>query len=1646
MADTFFSNEGENFEFTLPQEEEVTGVDQAPGSVIQDTEEPSFDQPVEVFTEDDALGQNKISVEGADHKALKNHLAAGEDSPGLDNLTVSLLSGDDSQERQTVLGKLSLKKQQMMMSLVNSFIDSRPKDKPATPEEVNRLIQVASRDTDEMFKDPRTLFEKMEAKRLWDESMGTKEILANLSEQQQDGLQVAARDIIAKTASFRNLLEDASEKWKDAGAVSTGLNFLGVITPFVSWYNIQNGTENAPTSSILPGSNIREQIEYLYGLPHEQAAEEAKKAIEDIASRSKLDALHFAGALVGYSNWEEGVDNLVGVADLAGLGASVLNPLLRGIKGLIRLGSSSRRAIEAGDIAAMNGDISEAAKRFVSVNPNLDAKRAVFQVQGIRQSGLIDATDDLMRNTLSIFNPAQVVRGTNASTNIAAMRTNTLIHTLQNQSSELMNTFFTDPVLVRRLERGSAALDEALTDAERLVRQRLGQHNFAVVDVEPRIAENTRFGFDTVQVHLGKMDQTLFESAAQARAYADDIYEFLPGTYTIQPYKDTGRATIVFTQNIDETVYSVRDLLDVQGLPNGHWGFWHAFKGFMRGNEFIFPKDVMTGMRTATLAQSGQRKILEDMARVLNDVENKNEFNRFLTIQRDTPDPSTSNRGTFSNTLSDFSADFTREMGRAPTAKEELAYFTYRQVNDLDYVINNLTAYKNKMRLGLVNLRLDKHLPAEFANRGLEGKQVADVPWDLKWSGGVAVVHEPGLPVEYFRKSFMRERDRSRLQEMMKMERYQVFQLSPAGSREFGQVAAGLRTRPGSNLANTRFIIMRNPETSPIPVQQIPYRPGGHVMYPDGFFVSQGKMRSWTSQNGTVEHVLGGDTNVLHFRTSEQAARYADLLDTYRFHLNSGMGINRRRQWIRDNMPALTFREVESWFAEGGPLDLTAPIVARRIDQTTDDVANYSRHFPGYTREVNDPTNLYNDNPALLFAEQRGESIDTIKEFGSTQNPLFQRQTAELMSPRDTLDRAARMVLNKSSMDDAKIKAAESFLQRYEAILELDETTAAFPLRALFEAPFKQDTAHKALLAEAKAFRRATKQFFNTPNLSQQVWDSFRYTMADQIFARMGQRALDRTSEWSIMKAQNPVQALRSAAFDLTLGLFNPIQAFLQAQTLTHILSVAGPQHGTQALAFVNYSRLARKADPNTAHELGKRMGDMFGFNQQELGEAFLAMRRTNWDYIGREVTTLGDVSDSAIFSGGKVQRAREVARLFFKFGERVNRTAAWGVAYKEWKAQNPTRRLVADSDVQQVLDRADFLAVRMTRASNAAWNDGLASVPTQFLSYQARLAEIYLTPKWTGRTNARYQLTNAEWARGLAGHSMMYGLPIGLFGTTLGFAWEVPEEIKTELMEQGVDMDANKFTQLLEGGVFNMLSSYMTGDDGLALSERWGPGGVSFFKDLMQGDVNKEFFDVLIGPSGKMLGDLIQTLPPAVMSFAHIFSDDPARFHVTKDRVLELARNIRSVKVGNDVYNAIFLNKIISKSGINLDDIDGWTGTFAALTGSVPQTVQDTYRAMDINKALKEHQKEWEREVVKYTKMAMQAEDLDTKAALQQKANDAWLMGGFQPYQARRIMKRIAESHGNLVDHHMRTMRRKSPELLELYMKKMMRREERNQ
>jgi hypothetical protein len=117
---------------------------------------------------------------------------------------------------------------------------------------------------------------------------------------------------------------------------------------------------------------------------------------------------------------------------------------------------------------------------------------------------------------------------------------------------------------------------------------------------------------------------------------------------------------------------------------------------------------------------------------------------------------------------------------------------------------------------------------------------------------------------------------------------------------------------------------------------------------------------------------------------------------------------------------------------------------------------------------------------------------------------------------------------------------------------------------------------------------------------------------------------------------------------------------------------------------------------------------------------------------------------------------------LFFREGEKSTRLGAWHTAFREFREANPTGPISKD-DIGKILQRADLLTVNMSRASNSMLHTGVMSLTTQFLTYQIRLAELFMGSRLgatTGeRTLARLRL--------MTFYSALYGAPsaIGLTG-----------------------------------------------------------------------------------------------------------------------------------------------------------------------------------------------------------------------------------------------------------------------------------------
>jgi hypothetical protein len=90
-------------------------------------------------------------------------------------------------------------------------------------------------------------------------------------------------------------------------------DFLETIIPFKSALNTHDAVSGANTESYLQGSNIRDQLIYLWSLPSHRFQIELEFAVSDIAETNVSDAIMFLNAVKHYRSDDEFLDNTLDI-------------------------------------------------------------------------------------------------------------------------------------------------------------------------------------------------------------------------------------------------------------------------------------------------------------------------------------------------------------------------------------------------------------------------------------------------------------------------------------------------------------------------------------------------------------------------------------------------------------------------------------------------------------------------------------------------------------------------------------------------------------------------------------------------------------------------------------------------------------------------------------------------------------------------------------------------------------------------------------------------------------------------------------------------------------------------------------------------------------------------------------------------------------------------------------------------------------------------------------------------------------------------------------------------------------------------------------------------------------------------------------
>jgi hypothetical protein len=758
---------------------------------------------------------------------------------------------------------------------------------------------------------------------------------------------------------------------------------------------------------------------------------------------------------------------------------------------------------------------------------------------------------------------------------------------------------------------------------------------------------------------------------------------------------------------------------------------------------------------------------------------------------------------------------------------------------------------------------------------------------------------------------------------------------------------------------------------------------------------------------------------VFAFSTEAEAIKYSKHMETAR-QLFIADKMDELKVFLNKNLPfdiSSFSRLFEDLTDEAGNviepamLSREEAITYTRSGQRLIDIKenNIATGYKDFTDVVRSPFNLYNDVDKKFAGERADGLLPTIKERGTEERPLYALEAPRLVDPLRTIGRAIANSVRSRHFADYKIYAVESFIQEFKHLMRTDpKKLERDPVYYTHNPEWIEAVPNQAELMAAKTTQRHIVNLIGTEGNVAKGVSLMKERLLNTIYGRLGQNASEFVDEHLIHKIKDPARFMRAVAFHTKLGLFNPVQLWLQMQTLTHITALTGFKNAGMALPAAQMMLFRRFSDDPAIRAKLASTAQRFGWKRDEFEESLTELENTGWRWVEGETAWRDDVQINDKLVDTKFGNFLHAGTAFFRGGERITRLTAWNAAYLEWKRANPGTK-ITDRARNKILTRADDMSVNMTRASSATWQQGLMSLPTQFTSYQIRLWEQVLG----------HRLSRAEKARVIGVYSAMYGIPITL-GVPVAL-WPIHEEIRKYLMENGIQTDDTIIEGALEG-LQSMLLELVTGEDYDV--SRFGPGGLSIFKDIVEtakGQGNKDWLDIIIGPSYSIGGDMIRNIEPVIIGVFDAFrTDGNSVWSVTMQDLIDAGREISTV---NNLARAIAMHstgRYLSENETLLNDADTIDGFLMAVFGVMPQEVSDTFLRIESMQDFEAAQQEFKNQAIKWWRRAIAAQetgDSDTAELYMRRAQAFIVMGDFRPDQFGSIISDAVKLEPNLVD-----------------------------
>lgn len=333
------------------------------------------------------------------------------------------------------------------------------------------------------------------------------------------------------------------------------------------------------------------------------------------------------------------------------------------------------------------------------------------------------------------------------------------------------------------------------------------------------------------------------------------------------------------------------------------------------------------------------------------------------------------------------------------------------------------------------------------------------------------------------------------------------------------------------------------------------------------------------------------------------------------------------------------------------------------------------------------------------------------------------------------------------------------------------------------------------------------------------------------------------------LRQANPVEFARAITFHGFLGGMNLVQAVMQGMNAVNAV-VVSPLHGAVAVKNAIPLRMALMSDREDVWRHVAKAASLGVGDVDDFVETVKAIRRSgildginSTSMYGAETGKFGLFNNVTRTAGG-------ISAMPFNRGEEFSRIVSFDIARREFKKANKDIDWKSDAALNQIIKRQDDLTHNMTTANRAKWQQGLMSIPTQFMAYTMKFT-LNTFYSITGTTNRVF--SKKEALALVAGHGLLFGVD-----GNLGVAVDWAQEMFGDLSK---DMDRNERLALQQGVVAAFVShvSEMLTDEKLELAfgTRFGTfGGIANalagFTDIIMGDKDAvELRELMLGAFG---------------------------------------------------------------------------------------------------------------------------------------------------------------------------------------------------